>query len=121
MVRRPKGEDVPAPDQREVPDPSRRTSDIALVEIAKIQADGEHLKRDVGEMRTDMRDLRDRMARLEVRVDHLPSKEFIVTVTVIALGIIGALVTIAPKLQGMAGTAPATLGAPPNAQGTSKP
>jgi hypothetical protein len=71
-------------------DPRRpRDSDILLTEIAKIQTDGEYIKRDLGEVRTDMRDLRDRMARLETEVKHLPSKEFIVTVVVVALGIVG--------------------------------
>jgi hypothetical protein len=98
-------------------DPRRsRSSDILLTEIAKIQTDGEHIKSDLGEMRTDIRDLRDRMARLETEVKHLPSKEFIVTVVVVALGIIGGLLTIAPKLQSWAGTtAPAVATAPVSA------
>jgi hypothetical protein len=82
-----------------------RLSDILHIEIAKLQNDGEYIKRDLGELKTDMREIRDRMARLEVRVDHLPTKSHIVTVTVIALTLIGALVTIAPKLQVLAGTA----------------
>jgi hypothetical protein len=92
--------------------PPSRSSDIFLVELAKLQSDGEHLKRDLGETRTDMKDVRDRMARLEVRVDHLPSKEFIATVVVIALGIVGGLLTIAPKLQTWAGTAPPSITSP---------
>jgi hypothetical protein len=97
-------------------EPNNRSSDILLTEVAKLQSDGEYTRRDLNELRTDMRDLRDRIAKLEVRVDHLPSKEFIVTVTVIALGIIGALVTLAPKLQGLAGTAPATFSVSPPTQ-----
>ena len=81
-----------------------RSSDILLVELAKLQSDGEYIKRDLGEVRTDMRDLRDRMSRLEVRVDHLPSKGFIVGVVMIALTLIGGLLTVAPKLQSWAGT-----------------
>jgi hypothetical protein len=82
------------------------------IEVAKIQSDGEYLKRDLGEVRTDIRDLRDRMARLETEVKHLPGKEFIVTVVVVALGIAATLLTVAPKLQSWAGMAPAAITAP---------
>jgi hypothetical protein len=75
-----------------------------LVEIAKLQSDGEYNRRDLGEVRTDMRDMRDRMARLEVRVDHLPSKGFIVGATILALAVVGGLLAAAPKLQSLAGT-----------------
>ena len=83
-----------------------RASDIVLTEIAKLQNDGEYTRRDLGELRTDMRDLRDRMSKLEVRVDHLPSKGFIVGVVMIALTLIGGLLTVAPKLQTWAGISP---------------
>jgi hypothetical protein len=77
-----------------------------LVEIAKIQSDGEYIKRDLGEVRTDVRDVRDRLARLEERVTHLPGKGFIVAVVTTSLVIIGALLTIAPKLQAVFAAAP---------------
>jgi hypothetical protein len=83
-----------------------RSADVVLIEIAKLQSDGEYLKRDLSETRADMRDIRDRMTRLEVRVDHLPTKGFIVAAVIASLTIIGGLVTIAPKLQSLAGTAP---------------
>jgi hypothetical protein len=60
-----------------------------------------------------MRDLRERMAKLEVRVDHLPSKEFIIKVVLISLTLMGGLLTIAPKLQSWAGTSPSSTSAPP--------
>jgi hypothetical protein len=88
------------------PPRDQRSSDIALIEIAKLQSDAEHLKQDLGETRGDMRDIRDRMTRLEVRVDHLPSKGFIVAVVTAALAIATGLATVAPKLQSIAGTAP---------------
>jgi hypothetical protein len=82
-----------------------RSADIALVEIAKLQADGEHLKSAVGEARKDMREARERLVALEVNVSHLPSKGFIVAVVMTALGILVAITTIAPQLQRLAGTA----------------
>ncbi len=82
---------------------SGRISDVMLTEIAKIQSDGEYLKRDLSETRGDMRDIRDRMTRLEVRVDHLPSKGYIAAVVVLSLTIIGGLLTVATMLQRLAG------------------
>ena len=80
-------------------DPRRsRPSDIVLTEIAKLQSDGEHTKAHIGELRTDVRDLRDRMARLEERVSHLPSKGFIVGVVTSALLIVGGFLTVMPRL-----------------------
>lgn len=94
---------VQAPDPGVGQPPQLRSADIALVEIAKIQSDGEHLKRDLGETRTDMKDMRDRMARLEVRVDHLPSKGFITTVVTIGISVLVAAATLIPKIQAALG------------------
>ncbi len=74
-----------------------------LVELAKLQSDGEHLKRDLSETRADMKDIRDRMARLEVRVDHLPTKGFIITALGIGVAIVGGITTLAPKIQSLFG------------------
>jgi hypothetical protein len=98
------------PPEPGVGQPSRdtgRSLDIVHVEIAKIQLDGEYTKKSLSGLEGDMRDLRERMTRLEVRVDHLPTKGFIVAAVIATLTIVGALVTIAPKLQSLAGTAPA--------------
>jgi hypothetical protein len=45
------------------------------------------------------------MARLEERVAHLPSKEFIVGVVVTSLVIAGGIAALAPRLWNLAGTA----------------
>ena len=82
-----------------------RTAEISPGEFGKLQSDVEYIKRDVLELRTDSRDMRDRLARLEERVAHLPGKVFIVVVLTTALVIIGGLVTIAPKLQALLQTA----------------
>jgi hypothetical protein len=81
-----------------------RSLDVLQTEIAKIQVDGDYTKKFLGELQTDMRDMRDRMTRLEVKVDHLPSKGFIVVVVTTFLVIAGGLMTIAPKLWAWAGT-----------------
>jgi hypothetical protein len=87
------------------PRDSGRSLDVLHTELAKIQVDGDYTKSFLSELKVDMRDMRDRMAKLEVRVDHLPSKGFIVGVVMLALTLIGGLLTVAPKLQMWAGTA----------------
>lgn len=71
--------------------------------VAKLEADVGHISRDVAQLASDMRDVRDRMTRLETKVDHLPSKEFIVKCTSVTLALIVAAVTLAPKLQALLG------------------
>lgn len=71
--------------------------------LAKVEASVEHAQRDNSDLRGDMRDVRDRLARLETKVDHLPSKGFIVAVVIGALTVVAALVTFAEKLQGLVG------------------
>jgi hypothetical protein len=81
-----------------------RSLDVLQTEIAKIQVDGDYTKKFLGELQSDMRDMRDRMARLEVRVEHLPSKGFIVVVVTTSLLIATGIATVAPKLWAWAGT-----------------
>ena len=78
-----------------------RSLEAVLVEIAKLQSASEYTNRDVSELRTDVRDVRDRLTRLEERVAHLPGKGFIIVVVTTALVIMGGLITIAPKLQSL--------------------
>ena len=95
----------PAPDPAATqPSADRgRSLDALHTEVAKIQVDGDYTKKVLGELRADVRELRDRMTKLEVRVEHLPSKGFIVLVVTTSLVIAGGLVTIAPKLSSWAG------------------
>jgi hypothetical protein len=79
-----------------------------LTEIAKLDVDVQYLKRDLTESRTDIRDMRDRLARLEERVAHLPSKGFIVTVVLASLAIATSFLTLAPRLWNSSGVVPVT-------------
>jgi hypothetical protein len=83
-------------------------SDIRFVitEVTRLQTQQEFVQRDVAEARTDLRDVRDRIIKLEVIVTHLPSKGFIIAVVTTALVIAGALIAIAPKLQYLLYTPP---------------
>jgi len=95
---------ISQPTDQGVGPPPSRPADILLVEIAKLQSDGDYTRRDLGETRADIRDLRERMAKVEVKVDNLPSKGFIVVVVTTFLLIAGGSMTIAPKLWSWAGT-----------------
>jgi|ERR1051325_11183705 hypothetical protein len=94
----------PDPGVGPTPRDQGRSLDVLHIELAKIQIDGDYTKKFLGELQADMRDMRDRMSKLEVKVDHLPSKGFIVVVVTTSLVIAGALATIAPKLWAWAGT-----------------
>jgi hypothetical protein len=90
---------VTEPTNQGVGPPPSRPADIMLVEIAKLQGDGEYIKRDLGEVRGDIRDARDRLTRLEERVTHLPGKGFIVIVVTTGLIIVGGFATVVTSLQ----------------------
>jgi hypothetical protein len=101
VAKSPPGKEIPRTVANVPPPDLHPTSDIRLVmiEVAKLQTQHEFVQRDVGEARTDMKDVRDRLSRLEIRVDHLPSKGFIAAIVMTAVIILGGLFTIAPKLQ----------------------
>lgn len=69
--------------------------------VAKLEAMAEHMTADVGQLKADMRDVRDRAAVIDVKVDHLPGKGFIVASVVISLAIVAALVGFAQNIQAM--------------------
>lgn len=76
-----------------------RLSDILHVEIGKLQNDGEHNKSLLDEVRVDVKDVRDRLIKLETNVSHLPGKGFTVVVVTSALVIGGAIATALFGLQ----------------------
>lgn len=74
--------------------------------VAKLESSMEHVQRDVSGLRTDMRDVRDRLKSLEVKVDHLPSKGFIVTTLIAGLALIAALLGFTDQIQAFFGNGP---------------
>ncbi|KHQ51231.1 hypothetical protein [Mameliella alba] len=67
--------------------------------VAKLEATAEHMRADLSDLKSDARDLRDRMRTVEVKIDHLPSKGFIVSSVLVALTVIAALIGYAQKIQ----------------------
>ena len=74
--------------------------------VAKLEATTDYIKNDVGMLKTDMRDVRDRVARIEEMIKNLPSKGFIITVVSSFLAICIALLSIVPRLQSWVGVLP---------------
>jgi hypothetical protein len=69
--------------------------DVLEARVAKLETDLEYVKRDVSELRTDMRDVRDRLTRIEEQVSALPSKAFVFSV----YGVVAALIVAVTLFQ----------------------
>lgn len=76
------------------------------------------VRADIREVRTDMRDVRDRLTKLEVRVDHLPTKGFIVTSVVVTLGVMTAPITFQDRIQRLARQMPPVAAQSPSSPAT---
>tara|TARA_R110002049_G_scaffold23545_10_gene83671 strand:+ start:53733 stop:54098 length:366 start_codon:yes stop_codon:yes gene_type:complete len=69
--------------------------------IVQLEAGLAHVQKDVTDLRVDMKDVRDRLKGLEVKVDHLPSKGFIVAALVAMLALIAALIGFQDQVQNL--------------------
>src|SRR6266481_5349404 len=69
--------------------------------VAQIESDVRHLQGGdvVSETRGDVMDMRDRLARIEVNVQHLPSKGFIVSIVLSIVLAASALLAAATLFQ----------------------
>ncbi|MQB37635.1 hypothetical protein DXT97_12615 [Agrobacterium tumefaciens] len=73
--------------------------------IAKLEADMEYVKRDVSELRTDMRDVRDRAVKIEER---MATKTFVFSVYGIVSALIAAITLFQGQIQQFLGIATGT-------------
>lgn len=71
--------------------------------IARLEASAAHLERDVGEMRVDMKDARERLTRVEVKIDHLPTKGWAFKATLAFLTAVAALIAFQGHIQQIIG------------------
>jgi hypothetical protein len=67
--------------------------------VARLEANVERMVADVNSMNGSLANARERLAGLEVKVDHLPSKGFIVTALLVMLAVITALVGYADTIK----------------------
>jgi hypothetical protein len=72
---------------------------VIETEVKNIHQGVAELKVGVGEIRTDMRDARERLKGLEVRVEHLPSKDFVVKVVLGGFAAIGTILSVITLFQ----------------------
>jgi hypothetical protein len=67
--------------------------------VAKLEAHLEHMRQDLSALRP----VPERLRALEVRVDHLPSKGFIVTASALTISLLTAAIVFADKLRMLVG------------------
>jgi len=67
--------------------------------VAKLEAHVEHMRSDVGEMKPSVNDIRERLRGLEVKVDHLPGKGFVVTVALSFMAFFGLMTAFQAQIQ----------------------
>jgi outer membrane murein-binding lipoprotein Lpp len=67
-------------------------SDDMEARVAKLEAEIALVARDTSAMRPDLASARERLAAIEVKVDHLPGKGFMVTALLLTLTVISALI-----------------------------
>jgi len=61
---------------------------------------------DLSAIKADMRDIRERLAKIETRLYHLPTKDFVMTAAIVIIGLIGAIITLQQQIQGWIGIIP---------------
>lgn len=81
--------------------------------VAVLEAHVGHIRDDITGLRSDLKDIRNDVTSLKVNVAtitenirHLPTKGWAVAALLTTVTLIGALITLAPKLQAWLGTAP---------------
>jgi outer membrane murein-binding lipoprotein Lpp len=74
--------------------------------VSKIEAYTDTIREDISSIKPDVKDVRERFARLETNVSHLPSKGYINTVVVAAIVLIGCFITFQGQLQSLLGVPP---------------
>lgn len=79
---------------------------VLETEVKHIKTDVATLKTDVRQMAADITTLKVDVATIKERLQHLPTKGWGVGAVVTTVGLIAALVALAPKLQAWLGTAP---------------
>lgn len=71
--------------------------------LAVLETHMAHVREDVSALRIGSSDVRERLSALEVRVEHLPSKGFIVSALLLALAVITGLIAFQTQIQALIG------------------
>ena len=80
---------------------------VARIEatVARTEANVVHLDRGVSETPRDLKDVRDRLARLETNVAHLPGRGFVISAVLITIAVLTAVILFQDKLITLLGLA----------------
>jgi hypothetical protein len=80
---------------------------VARIEatVARTEANVVHLDRGVSETPRDVKDVRDRLARLEANVAHLPGRGFVISAVLITIAVLTAVILFQDKLIALLGLA----------------
>jgi len=80
--------------------------------VARLEADIGHMQRDLNELRSDMKTALATLTRLDERLSHLATREWVMwrffSASVLLVAVAVALAGYAPRLQAIFGTAPLT-------------
>lgn len=71
--------------------------------IARLEADMEYVKRDVGELRADVAAMKTTVTRLDTKVGDLPGKGFVVMSTMGGMALFGAFIAFAEQIKALFG------------------
>ncbi|WP_297506566.1 hypothetical protein [uncultured Caulobacter sp.] len=71
--------------------------------VAKLEAHMEHVLQDVSLIRSDVGTLKTDMAATKVKIENLPSKEFVVKVVVGSATVLGAIQVFGPSIAKLFG------------------
>ncbi|WP_146048498.1 hypothetical protein [Roseibium marinum] len=74
-----------------------------VARVASLEAHTENIKTNIGEIRPDLKNVRERLPKLEEKVSHPPSKGYIFTVVMTAIALITAVIAYQDKIQTMLG------------------
>jgi hypothetical protein len=73
--------------------------DGIMERVAVLENKVGRIETDISEMRSDVKSIDTRLTRLEVKVDHLPSKGWVDTRLIFLLGALGAIITFQNQIQ----------------------
>ena len=73
--------------------------------LATMEAHVEHIRNEVASLKADLKDVGERMRRLDEKVSRLPGKSFAVSAALLALALLAALIAFQAKVQAFLGAA----------------
>ncbi len=67
--------------------------------VARLETHVEYIKRDVSDLKADVRELRTDMATVKERVNHLPTKELMISALLGTIAALSAIMLLADQIK----------------------